>query len=177
MKRKTINAVISKKINDWLSSIEDKGLIEKLKNNIIVTGGCITSMLLNEDVNDFDIYFKTKDITKAVAEYYAKVFNENNKNKLNRLGRVAKAWVLDGIDVEAWKEGKINLNSFAYGYPDIPYSEISEWEYNESEEDDIKEKNEKYLKVSGMINNTPKDRIKIIFYVIQIRDYFISQMI
>ena len=50
MKKKTIGAVISKKINDWLNSIDDKVLVSKLENNIIVTGGCITSMLLNEDV-------------------------------------------------------------------------------------------------------------------------------
>jgi hypothetical protein len=162
MKKKTINAVITKKINDWLSSIEDKALVDLLKKNIIVTGGCITSMLLNEDVNDFDIYFKTKEVTKRVAEYYSNVFNQNNKDRTNKIGRDGAAWVLDGSDIKLWKEGKITLSSFAHKYEDILYSNIAEWVYTESENEEVKTMNSKYLKVSGMINNTPEDRIKII---------------
>ena len=162
MKKKTINAVITKKINDWLNSIEDAKLVSLLKNNIIVTGGCITSMLLNEDVNDFDIYFKTKDVTKKVAQYYTQVFNENNKGKKTKIGTDASAWVLDGCDVAAWKEGKITLDSFAFNYPNIPYSQIVDWTYTESEDKEENKKNKSYLRVSGMINNTPEDRIKVI---------------
>jgi len=162
MKKKTINAIITKKINDWLDSIKDEYLVSQLKNNVIVTGGCITSMLLNEDVNDFDIYFKTKEVTKMVAEYYTKEFNENNKNRVNKIGKDAIAWVLDGSDVKAWKENKMSLNSFAYNYPDIKYSQLSEWEYIKTDDKEEKKKNKSYLKVSGMINNTPEDRIKII---------------
>lgn len=78
MKKKTINSIIKKKITNWLDSIEDKELANKIKYDIIVTGGCITSMLLNEEVNDFDVYFKTKESLKAISEYYCKKFNENN---------------------------------------------------------------------------------------------------
>ena len=124
MKTKTINAVISKKVNDWLESIEDKVLVKKIKNDIIVTGGCITSMLLNEPVNDFDIYFKTKESLKLISEYYTNKFNENNKNKTNRIGYSAHAWVLDGEDLAQWKEGRKNLSSFAYGYKDVEYETI-----------------------------------------------------
>jgi hypothetical protein len=162
MKKKTINSVITKKINDWLNSIDDQSLVTKLKDNIIVTGGCITSMLLNEEVNDFDIYFKTKEVTKQVAEYYTQKFNENNKKRKNKLGKSGAAWVLDGSDVKAWKEGRVTLDSFAHEYPNIPYSSISEWVYTESENEEEKEKNKSYLRVSGMINNTPEDRIKVI---------------
>lgn len=162
MKKKTINAVITKKINEWLSSIKDEQLVKLLKDNIIVTGGCITSMLLNEQVNDFDIYFKTKEVTKAVAQYYVDIFNENNRGRINKLSRSGKAWVLDGDDVEAWKLGNRKLSEFAYEYPDIDYKNVSEWQYEESDDEKVKELNYKYLKVSGMINNTPQDRIKII---------------
>lgn len=79
MKKKTINAIIGKKIADWLKSIEDERLVREIKKDIVVTGGCITSMLLNEEVNDFDIYFKTKESLKAVAEYYCRKFNSNAK--------------------------------------------------------------------------------------------------
>lgn len=72
MKLKTIDSIINKKIDHWISSIDDESVRQGLKENVIVTGGCITSMLLNEDVNDFDIYFKDSNIAKRVAEYYTK---------------------------------------------------------------------------------------------------------
>lgn len=156
MKRKTINAVISKKINDWLESIDDEELRRKLKSNIVVTGGSIVSMLLNEEVNDFDIYFKTKESLKAVSQYYCNKFNEKNAAQINHVGKPLYAWVLDGEDVEAWKNGTKKLNEFAYNYPDFDYKAVREWVYNEEDEN----KNA-YLQVSGMVLNTPPDRIKI----------------
>lgn len=79
MKKKTIRLVINNKINDWLSTIDDDVLRNRMKKNIIVTGGCIASMLLKEKVNDFDVYFRDKETTKLVAEYYLKKFKENTK--------------------------------------------------------------------------------------------------
>lgn len=70
MKIKTINKTIDKKISEWLSSISDKGLRERVRRDLIVTGGCIASMLLKETVNDFDIYFKTKSTCLDIARYY-----------------------------------------------------------------------------------------------------------
>lgn len=78
MKKKTINAIINKKIKEWLDSIEDKELIKKIQNDIVVTGGCITSMLLNEEINDFDIYFKTKESLLSICQYYCQKFNQSN---------------------------------------------------------------------------------------------------
>jgi hypothetical protein len=74
MKAKTINSIISHKINTWLETIEDQYLKQKLRKNVIVTGGCIASMLLGEDVNDFDIYLRDHRTAKAVAEYYVSRF-------------------------------------------------------------------------------------------------------
>ena len=161
MKRKTINAVITKKINEWISTITDESLVKLLKENVIVTGGCITSMLLNEKPNDFDIYFKNKETTKAVAQYYADVFNKNNKGKKNRIGGSAEVWVLDGSDISRWQQDKVRLDSFAHDYSHIDYKDVSEWEYVESEDPAIEAQNKLLLRVSGMINNTPEDRIKI----------------
>lgn len=157
MKKKTINAIISKKIKEWLDSIEDKELVKKIQGDIVVTGGCITSMLLNEEINDFDIYFKTKESVKAVAGYYCKKFNENNPDRGTKIGMKLHAWVLDGSDLEDWKNGQKKLSEFAFGYEDKPYSEISEWKYNE----DLDETLKPYKTLSGMVLNTPPDRIKI----------------
>lgn len=76
MKKKTINNTISKKITDWINSIEDKKLQELVKRDVIVTGGCIASMFLNENVKDYDIYFRTLETTFKVCEYYSNKMNE-----------------------------------------------------------------------------------------------------
>lgn len=76
-KAKTVKSIISKKINEWISTIEDEDLRNKVEKNTIVTGGCIVSMLLGEPVNDFDIYFRDHDTTLAVANYYTDRFTDH----------------------------------------------------------------------------------------------------
>lgn len=84
MKTKTINSIIAKKFDSWVDSIED----EKVKNLVnkysIITGGCIASMLLNEPVNDFDVYFRNMETTIAVADYYVKKFKKNPPPRFKR---------------------------------------------------------------------------------------------
>jgi len=80
MKSKTIKAIIAKKVDKWIETIEDPVVKKLAEENTIVTGGCITSMLLNEKINDFDIYFRTKEATEAIAKYYVSKFNPKNKN-------------------------------------------------------------------------------------------------
>ena len=80
MKAKTIKAVLRKKIDSWVDSIEDERARALAKDNTIVTGGCIASMLLNEPVNDYDIYFRTKEAAEAVAKYYLSKFEPQKRN-------------------------------------------------------------------------------------------------
>ncbi len=79
MKAKTIKKIIKAKVDDWLTSIEDERVRELASKNTVVTGGCIASMLLKEQVNDFDLYFTNKETTAAVAEYYVARFSSKNK--------------------------------------------------------------------------------------------------
>jgi hypothetical protein len=81
MRTKNIQVVISRKVDDWLGSIEDEDFRARLGQNIIVTGGCIASMLLGEKVNDYDIYFQTREVAKEAAEYYVAKFNEDLPEK------------------------------------------------------------------------------------------------
>jgi len=74
MKAKIIKAVIRKKVDQWLESIDVESVRELAKENTIVTGGCIASMLLNEKVNDFDLYFRNKETAEAIARYYLRKF-------------------------------------------------------------------------------------------------------
>ena len=99
MKSKTIKAVLNKKFNDFLTSIPDEELRKEIKNGSIITGGAIPSMLLQEPVNDYDVYFTTHDLALRVAQYYVKLFNETKspaiplyvENKDNRVKIIAKS--------------------------------------------------------------------------------------
>jgi hypothetical protein len=82
MKRKTINAIITKKFNEWVDTIKDDVVKKLVQQGTVCTGGCIASMLLNEAPNDFDFYFKDFDTALAVAHYYVGKFKAatgNNK--------------------------------------------------------------------------------------------------
>ncbi len=57
MNRRLIKKVLQQKHEDFVLSIKDERVQKLVKENSIITGGCITSMLLNEKVNDFDYYF------------------------------------------------------------------------------------------------------------------------
>lgn len=70
MNKKNIENNIDAKVSDWISSITDTALSERIKDCIIVTGGCIASMLLSEKVNDYDIYFSDKSVLLDLTEYY-----------------------------------------------------------------------------------------------------------
>lgn len=103
MKTKTISKTIKAKIGEWLKSITDKPLREKLKSEVIVTGGCIASMLLKEDVNDYDLYLQSKETVIEVVKYYLKLFTGNEPQELKTFKDE------DGFD-------KIDWNNNGVGY-------------------------------------------------------------
>lgn len=80
MNKRIIKCVLTKKFNEFLESIEDKKVKELVSKNSIITGGAIVSLLLGEEVNDYDIYFTNKETCLAVATYYVNKFNEAHKN-------------------------------------------------------------------------------------------------
>ena len=80
MNKKNIKKHLDYKINDWLKSIEDKELVKEIQDNLIITGGAIVNLLQNEEVNDYDCYFKTKECCLKVADYYKEKFLETHSN-------------------------------------------------------------------------------------------------
>lgn len=73
-KRKTIKDILDGKLEDWLTTLP-KELAEKCQQTIFVAGGAITSMLLGEEPNDYDVYFTNPEVAKDIAEYYLKQIN------------------------------------------------------------------------------------------------------
>jgi hypothetical protein len=65
-----IQNIIEEKVNEWLSSIIDPFIRAQIRDSIIVTGGCITSMLIDEEVNDFDIYLRNEYAAYHLTQYY-----------------------------------------------------------------------------------------------------------
>ena len=88
MQTKTIERNIKAKLEEWLKTITDETLRKDVKENLLVSGGSITSMFLNEPVNDYDIYLMDIDVCKRIARYYIlaiggiTIFDGREKEKL-----------------------------------------------------------------------------------------------
>lgn len=74
--KKTLDAIVGK-VNE-IKAFITRGKIEQLgelfMSNIVVTGGCIPSLMIMEEPNDYDIYFKDSE----VAELFAGIARDTN---------------------------------------------------------------------------------------------------
>ena len=86
MHTKTIKSVLRRKVDAWLSTIKDDRTRELVKDNVMVTGGSIVSMLLNEKPKDYDIYLTSREAVFALARYYVTEFNAAEDYKVLLLG-------------------------------------------------------------------------------------------
>lgn len=76
MNSKNIKKSLKKKLDDWVSSINDEEVKKEIKKNAIITGGAIVSLLNNEQPHDYDVYFKTRESLHKVVQYYANKWND-----------------------------------------------------------------------------------------------------
>lgn len=107
MQEKTIKSILQRKLEDWLASITDNdSLKEMIRKDAIVTGGAIPSMLMGENPNDYDFYFKTYETTKAVAEYYVEKFKKNPPSRFKNKEDVVGIKV---ISTEENNRGRIKI--------------------------------------------------------------------
>lgn len=83
MNIKNINAVITKKYNKFLESIECPILKKSLQEGSIITGGAIVSLLNSEAPKDYDVYFKDKETVIQVANYFTRRFNETHDKQVS----------------------------------------------------------------------------------------------
>jgi len=86
-----IKTLLSRKFNRWVKTIDDEVLRQDVAAGSIITGGAITSLLLDEDVNDYDIYFNSYDLAFRIADYYRNkyqtTFNTTHKVELVKYGQ------------------------------------------------------------------------------------------
>lgn len=81
MNSKNIKKHLNAKLNDWLANIEDENIKKILKENVIITGGALVSLLTGEKVHDYDVYLRTNEACKAVAEYYVNMWNKAHEEE------------------------------------------------------------------------------------------------
>lgn len=84
MNRRIISRILEKKHNDFIESIEDERVRDLINKNSIITGGSIVSLLLKEQVKDFDYYFTNQETVEAVASYFINIFNNNHPEIKNQ---------------------------------------------------------------------------------------------
>lgn len=140
MQIKTIKKTISDKLTQWLESITDESLRKNLKNNILVSGGSITSMLLNEPVNDFDVYIKSPEILVRLCEYYVKPYSI----------QILKGWEKETL-LESYKSGILEYdedykNKFIIAVENLKENQVKLFTIGElKNEEATEEENEKYI--------------------------------
>lgn len=81
MNAKNIKKHLNAKMRDWISHIDNPDVVEVIKQNTIITGGALVSLLTGETVHDYDVYFKTQEACLTVAKYYVKKWNEKHPEK------------------------------------------------------------------------------------------------
>ena len=82
MKAKQIEKLLTKVMNNLIDSISDDRIKNILKNHSFITGGCVPSMIIDEYVNDYDIYITEKKFAKLIKDYYTNLkFDEKDLQK------------------------------------------------------------------------------------------------
>jgi len=113
MQIKTIEKNLRDKMNEWLLTITDEELRIKVKNNLLVSGGSITSMLLREDVNDYDVYIKDMNVLIELVKYYTNNYQNieilDGRKKDYYLPICANRLGLYKISIENLKSDQIKL--------------------------------------------------------------------
>jgi len=165
MLEKTIKTVLTRKINDWLHTIDDPVVVKTIKDNIVVTGGCFTSMIQNEIPKDYDVYLSTKEACIAVSKYYINQFNKEHGIIHNHIGVDTKAFVLTSDMFEIIDEECHILDSELALLLDPPEGDEPTLKGTRTiypcnfEDEKVSDKN--YQGLTRMITNTTEDRIKI----------------
>lgn len=93
MKTKTINAILAKKFDAFSASITDESVRKLVEMNTIITGGSIVSLLLNQNVNDYDMYFRNAETVRAVGKYYVDKFKANPPSSFKEAAKDVEIYV------------------------------------------------------------------------------------
>ncbi len=162
MNKKNIKKALNAKFKAWLESIEDEAVKKAVKKNTIITGGAIVSFLLNEEVKDYDIYFKDRETVLMVATYYCGLFN---KSQGKGIAEVVTDEETDRVRIVIQSSGVASED------PDLldrPFADVYEVlsdadDINESELDQSKEPEKKFRPIFLSSNAiTLSDKVQLV---------------
>jgi len=109
MNAKNISKALNAKMDDWIKNIADMGVREIIKENALITGGALVSLLSGEEPHDYDVYFKTRQSCEAVARYYADLWNGQGKKSVEIQtsddGRITAFVRSSGVAAESGESG------------------------------------------------------------------------
>lgn len=125
MNSKNIKRHLGNKLRDWLESIEDESVKAIVKENTIITGGALVSLLTGEPVHDYDVYFRTKEACITVAKYYVDKWNTEHSDKL-----VSLMWGAELEKVTGSDNGAVKCYVRSKGIADEDESGGNELAYN-----------------------------------------------
>jgi hypothetical protein len=163
MKTKTIKKTLKQKFDEWVETLPDT-LKEKVRSNTIITGGSITSMLMKEPVNDFDIYFRDLETTHAVASYYVALFGKPEiQAQLVNKGGVNRVRIAVGKGYRGETVGNVEDIPQAAGEVEDTYDQL-EKAAQETEDDADKPKYRPIFMSTNAITLSNKIQIVIRFY-------------
>lgn len=80
MKISTVEYVLRNKLLNFVDSLgndKDISLPRDVLNNCIVSGGAVSSMLIGEKVNDFDIYLTDVEVAKRLIHHFMSKYNDS----------------------------------------------------------------------------------------------------
>lgn len=154
MRAKTIKAILAKVHKEFTDSITDPQVRDLVRENSMVTGGSIVSLLLGEKVNDYDYYFTNRETALAVTRYYVKQFNEATDKGV-------EAREEDGGRIRVWIQG-----SGVAAEKEMPPREIEKdtFGHGETEAQDDKPKYRPVFLSSNAITLSDKVQLIIRFY-------------
>lgn len=118
MQKKTIDKTIRKEVNKWLKSLPQK-LADKVKPNVLVSGGSIASLFLREPVNDFDIYLQDIDVLLELADYYCRPLG------ISILDGRKKDIYLEELEEEKGFNTEIDLSEYAVYLKSLAPDQVS----------------------------------------------------
>jgi len=104
MNHRQIESDLSRKVESYVKNLPD-GLRDRVRQSLIITGGSIVSLFLNEKVNDYDIYLSNIEVLYDLMKYYAK---ELEKSKVYN---VQVHGIIDPNDMVGQPIGKEDLPS------------------------------------------------------------------
>ncbi len=159
MKAKNVQAVCRKKFKHFLSSVKGENAKKQLAENTIITGGAIASMLLGEEVNDFDFYFRNRTACLMIAQHFV---NQFCKNPPARFRNDSDKTVQVTVDDSCSDRISIKVQSAGVA-SETPADEYDYFEQTDPEQADAAEYVERALNVAKDATSEEKPKYRPVF--------------